>query len=103
MDQASGQSERPQEQPQRPVAGDEAYRRQLEELQQVDFALVELNLYLDTHPTDLQALQQFNQLAQRSRHLRYDFEMRYGPMMNFGHSFSRFPWQWPETPWPWQV
>lgn len=97
------QGERPPEYPQRPVAGDEAYRKQLEEIQKVDFVLVELTLYLDTHPTDMQAIQQYNQLAQRRRQLVQAFEMTYGPMMAYGHSFSRFPWQWTETPWPWQV
>ena len=90
-------------QEERAVAGDDAYRRHLLEIQKVDFALVELNLYLDTHPTDMQALQQFNQLAQRRQQLVHEFELKFGPMMNFGHSFSRFPWQWNETPWPWQV
>lgn len=81
----------------------EAYCADLEELQVVDFALVELTLYLDTHPMDMQAVQQFNQLAQRRQQLAAAFEMKYGPLMQFGHSYSRFPWQWVDTPWPWQV
>ncbi|MBW5447794.1 spore coat protein CotJB [Cohnella sp. CFH 77786] len=103
MDEPNVQADRPEKEPARPGAGDEAYRKQLEELQKIDFVLVELTLYLDTHPTDMQAIQQYNQLAQRRRQVCQDFEMRYGPLMAFGHSFSRFPWQWPETPWPWQV
>jgi spore coat protein JB len=95
--------ERPAPQGLPPERGGEAYRRQLEEIQKVDFVLVELNLYLDTHPTDMQAIQQYNQLTQRRQQLCYAFEMTYGPLLHFGHSFSRFPWQWPETPWPWQV
>ncbi len=89
--------------PDQDVRGDDEYRMELLELQKVDFALVELTLYLDTHPTDMQALQQFNQLAQRRQLLANEFEMKYGPLMQFGHSFSRFPWQWVESPWPWQV
>lgn len=85
------------------IRGDEAYRRELEELQKVDFALVELTLYLDTHPTDMQAVQQFNQLAQRRQQQANAFEMKYGPLLQFGHSYSRFPWQWVDSPWPWQV
>ena len=85
------------------VRGDDAYRRELEELQKVDFALVELTLYLDTHPTDMQAVQQFNQLAQRRQQQANAFEMKYGPLLQFGHSNSRFPWQWVDSPWPWQV
>jgi spore coat protein JB len=82
---------------------EEAYAKELEELQKVDFALVELTLYLDTHPTDMQSVQQFNQLSQRRNQLAYDFEMKYGPLLQYGHSFSRFPWQWADSPWPWQV
>ncbi|QYR20416.1 spore coat protein CotJB [Paenibacillus sp. sptzw28] len=82
---------------------DENYYRKLFELQQLDFGLVELNLYLDTHPNDMQALQQFNQLAEQRKQCAYQYEMDYGPLMHFGHSFSKYPWQWPESPWPWQV
>ncbi|MBN2984938.1 MULTISPECIES: spore coat protein CotJB [Cohnella] len=87
----------------RPARGDEQYRKELEELQKVDFALVELSLYLDTHPADMQAIQQFNQLAQRRSQIAHAFELKYGPLMQFGHSFTRYPWQWNDTPWPWQV
>ncbi|MGG1312466.1 spore coat protein CotJB [Cohnella laeviribosi] len=87
----------------RPERGDERYRQELEELQKVDFALVELSLYLDTHPNDIQAIQQFNQLAHKRAQLAHAFELRYGPLMQFGHSFTRYPWQWKDTPWPWQV
>lgn len=93
----------PVKKPDNGLRGDEAYCLELLELQKVDFALVELTLYLDTHPTDMQAVQQFNQLAQRRQQIANEFEMRYGPLLQFGHSFSRFPWQWVDTPWPWQV
>lgn len=86
-----------------PERGNEAYRKELEELQKVDFALVELTLYLDNHPTDMQSIQQFNQLAQLRGQLAFAFEMKYGPLMQYGHSFSRYPWQWIDSPWPWQV
>jgi len=85
------------------VVLNEQYYGMLEELQQLDFALVELTLYLDTHPNDMQALQQFNQLAQQRQQCAHRFESCYGPLLQFGHSFSRYPWQWAEPPWPWQV
>ncbi|WP_028561947.1 spore coat protein CotJB [Paenibacillus pinihumi] len=81
----------------------EDYYRKLEELQQLDFVLVELTLYLDTHPNDMQALQQFNKTAQQRQQAAYNFEMEYGPLLQYGHSYSRYPWQWSQTPWPWQV
>jgi len=86
-----------------PMAVDENYYKLLHELQAVDFVLVELTLYLDTHPTDQQAIQQFNMCAQKRKELARNFESMYGPLMQFGHSFSPPNWQWAEAPWPWQV
>jgi len=81
----------------------EEYYCMLKDLQEIDFVLVELNLYLDTHPMDNLALQQFNQMAQKRQLLAGQFELKFGPLMNMGHSYSRSPWQWIDTPWPWQV
>lgn len=82
---------------------DEEYYKLLHELQAVDFVLVELNLYLDTHPWDTNAIQQFNHCAENRRRIAQLYESKYGPLMNFGHSFSGSPWQWNDPPWPWQV
>lgn len=79
------------------------YYDELHALQAIDFTLVELNLYLDTHPDDLETLKQFNSTALKSREMTEAFEKKYGPLQNFGHSFSAYPWQWKEAPWPWQV
>jgi spore coat protein JB len=81
----------------------EEYYKLLCELQTLDFVLVELTLYLDTHPTDLPAVQQFNQYTQKRQQVAAAYEVKYGPLLQFGHSFSRFPWQWTQDPWPWQV
>jgi len=82
---------------------DEAYYKLLEELQAIDFVLVELNLYLDTHPGDSAAIHQFNQFVHKRHELAHQYEKAYGPLINFGRSYSKSPWQWKETPWPWQV
>jgi spore coat protein JB len=82
---------------------DNEYYRKLHELQAVDFVLVELQLYLDTHPNDINALRQFNHYAQVRKGLMKEFEAAYGPLQQFGNSFSGYPWQWNDSPWPWQV
>ncbi len=82
---------------------DERYYQLLEELQALDFVLVELNLFLDTHKGDAQALQQYNHFSELRRKVACEIEASYGPLMHFGHSLSNFPWQWTDTPWPWQV
>jgi len=75
----------------------------MEDLQAIDFVLVELNLYLDTHPDDIEAVKQFNTFAQQSQTLRRTIEEKYGPLMGAGKSYSTFPWAWADPPWPWQV
>ena len=62
----------------------EEFYSRLEELQAIDFVLVDLNLYLDTHPETA-------------------FEQKFGPLMHFGMSYSNYPFNWVDTPWPWQV
>lgn len=79
------------------------YYELLEEIQVVDFVLVELTLYLDTHPHDNQAIDQYNEYAKKSMALKNKFQALFGPLTHFGHSFSTYPWTWDEAPWPWQV
>ena len=75
----------------------------LEEMQAIDFVIVELNLYLDTHPDDFDANKQFNEMTEQSMKLKIQYEQKFGPLMNFGRSYSNFPFNWVDTPWPWQV
>ena len=75
----------------------------MEEMQAVDFVLCELNLYLDTHPDDLDALKQLNTYSKKSRELKQAFEAQFGPLLGFGYSYSTHPWAWIEAPWPWQI
>ncbi|MGP4041364.1 spore coat protein CotJB [Gracilibacillus sp. D59] len=81
----------------------DSYYQLLEQIQAVDFVLVELTLYLDTHPNDLDAIKQFNQASYESRQLKNQFEEHFGPLMQYGQSYSSYPWNWKEAPWPWQV
>lgn len=79
------------------------YYQMLEQLQAVDFVLVELTLYLDTHPSDMDAINQFNQFAKERRQLKKAFEREFGPLLQYGNSYSAYPWNWSDSPWPWQV
>jgi len=72
----------------------------LKDIMAVDFTLIDLHLYLDTHPCDQKALAIYNNCLQRSKMLRDTYERLYTPL-NATASFSRFPWQWIENPWPW--
>ncbi|PLS17141.1 spore coat protein CotJB [Bacillus sp. M6-12] len=84
---------------------DDDYYQLLGQIQAADFVLVELTLYLDTHPSDEQALNQFNQYAQYSQQLKRQLESCYGPLMQYGNSTVPVGpgWEWNSMPWPWQV
>ena len=79
------------------------YYQLLEELQAVDFLIVELTLYLHTHPDDVSALNQFNKYAQYKNKLKIDFDQKFGALQGMGNSFADENWSWGTKPWPWQV
>ncbi|HMM22677.1 MAG TPA: spore coat protein CotJB [Selenomonadales bacterium] len=76
----------------------------LRRLQEMEFVAVELNLYLDTHPCDEEAINDYNCAVEALRQLKKEYESQYGPLLNFGMGgFSRTPWQWAMGPWPWEI
>ncbi|MBD8006395.1 spore coat protein CotJB [Bacillus norwichensis] len=79
------------------------YYKQLEELQVMDFVIVELALYLNTHPGDMDAIRQYNEYIKNRKAFLIPFEQEFGPITSFGYSYSKYPWEWKESPWPWQV
>ncbi|MEX0974646.1 MAG: spore coat protein CotJB [Bacillota bacterium] len=80
--------------------------RQLEMLRrimQVEFELIELNLFLDTHPEDCAALSAFQMYAEQLACLKRDYEAVFGPLLNFGFGMAPNGWQWINDPWPWEI
>ncbi|MGA8943464.1 MAG: spore coat protein CotJB [Thermoactinomyces sp.] len=75
----------------------------LTQLQEVDFVIVELQLYLDTHPDDKRALDQYNWYVKERNKLRRTYESHFGPLYNFGLSCNQYPCGWNEGPWPWEI
>jgi len=73
----------------------------LKEIMSYDFTCIDLNLYLDTHPSDQRALMLYNTNVQKSKMLREKYERMYGPLtplsFNYGNS-----WRWIDSPWPWE-
>ena len=70
-------------------------------IDEVQFVCVELNLYLDTHPDDVKAMNDYISYSTELMNLMQMYETQYGPLMNFGHSdtdtgswvFSKWPWE----------
>jgi spore coat protein JB len=75
----------------------------LRQIQMLDFYAVELNLFLDTHPTDQQALQDYRYVLQQTDQLRKVYTERFGPLLNFQKAeVIANKWNWIEEPWPWE-
>ena len=72
------------------------------ELMALDFAIKELNLYLDTHPNDQEVLELYWSYIKLAKEGREKYEKMYGPLM----STSLTPedgYVWLNNPWPWDV
>ena len=79
-------------------------QEQTELLRQItilDFAAAELNLFLNTHPTDKEALQMFNSCAANARIVRQAYEEQFGPLSATDSRTQS--WDWINEPWPWQA
>ena len=76
----------------------------LMKISELQFVAVELNLYLDTHPCDQEALNDYNCAAERLEALKKEYEAEFGPLLNFGFSEADADhWQWIDSPWPWEM
>ncbi|MBQ2942466.1 MAG: spore coat protein CotJB [Clostridia bacterium] len=77
-------------------------KEKLLKLQEIDFVLADLKLYLDTHPCDTAMLMKYCMYAQKSMMLRNEIETRYRYPLTakaaaaFGPRFG-----WINSPWPW--
>ena len=70
-------------------------------LQALNFAVSELGLYLDTHPTDLDALELFNQYGEMYEEALQKYEEQKGPTMQMrAGMFGSY--RWTDGPWPWE-
>ncbi len=76
----------------------------LRQIQQLSFVAVELQLYLDTHPEDQQALALFNSNHNELIQAVRQYEQVYGPLLSYGYSPNmQKHWSWVDSPWPWEI
>jgi len=83
--------------------GNQSCENLLLKLQELTFAAVDLNLYLDNHPENKNALADFNAITRELNKLKKLYEAENGPLTNFGCSESKYPWEWVNDPWPWEI
>lgn len=75
----------------------------LYQVMQYKFALIELNLYLDTNPSDKEAIELFNKYQKQERQMCNQYESMYGPLTLDSDYLNNSNWVWNNSPWPWEV
>lgn len=73
----------------------------LSRLTALDFMAVDLNLYLDTHPKDKDAIEAYNNIIKDADYFRMEYEKLYGPLYSY-RSLSKSQFHWVDDPWPWE-
>ena len=76
-------------------------RRQqmIDQIKALDFSIIELGLYLDTHPEDQRALCMHKEYSKEVNDLKDKYQKTYGPLTIF---YPCNKWRWIEEPWPWE-
>lgn len=73
----------------------------MNKIKKYDFALTELNLYLDTHPDCRRALALFDKYRKMKQAAVEEYTSRFGPIVP-EHSYNNEHWTWIDDPWPWE-
>ena len=66
------------------------------------FAINDINLYLDTHPTDQEALAQYERYKTVRQQAVKEYTANFGPL-TADNVVSTGKWAWVKTPWPWET
>ena len=71
----------------------------MEQIKSLNFAIIELSLYLNTHPDDEKALALHKKYAKELKELKDKYQKVYGPLTIY---YPCNKWRWLEEPWPWE-
>ena len=71
----------------------------LRQMSAAQFSLWELHLYLNTHPSDLEALAMHEKYEVKYNKLKNEYEENFGPVS----SASGEGIEWLKNPWPWDI
>lgn len=74
----------------------------MQQLLQYNFALIDLNLYLDVNPNDNNALKLYNDYLKIKKQLEEKYESSYGPLDVCSNYVTNGTWNWDNGPWPWE-
>lgn len=67
----------------------------------VSFQVVDTQLFLDTHPSDSEALQHFQYYSDLRNKALKVYSEKYGPLTIDSANPNNY-WDWVKEPWPWE-
>lgn len=84
--------------------GDDKYQKDmLRSIDAISLALQDTVLYLDTHPTDTNALAKFDEYSKMRNEAMAAYAKEYGPLIIDDVTMSDANyWNWIDQPWPWE-
>ena len=71
-------------------------------LNQIMFAMHDINLYLDVYPNNLEMLNVFTKYKEMYNDLYFKYEQKYGPI-NVNYTNNKTPFEWESKAFPWEV
>ena len=71
----------------------------LNSIMEKEFAVNDLNLYLDLHPEDMDMYEEFKKYVSECIELKDMYAKKYGPLTLDQVQSQKYKWQ--ENPWPW--
>ena len=72
----------------------------MQKVYETGFALDEITLYLDTHPTDEQAMEYYRYAQKANQEAVRAYEQSFGPLTS--NQVNGNTWSWANNPWPWE-
>ena len=75
-------------------------RTMMDKLRAIDFALIEINLYLDAYPKCRRAMEQYCKLIRERQKLAETINNSGNPLTSFENGCGE--WNWVKGPWPWE-
>lgn len=75
--------------------------KMLTELMEVGFCLIEMSMFLDTHPNDERGVALHNAYAAKYKELTDTYNLKFEALTS--NDFSETPWEFINDPWPWDT
>lgn len=73
----------------------------LRKIQELSFVKVEIELYLDTHPDSIVAMEHYREATEALDAYMAEFSAAYSPI-TAREGIMNDRWAWVDKPWPWQ-